>query len=73
MPGQAGNNISVGKRADQERGGTNMTLAGIEALIKVTQQRVASLRSKGDHAGASQASQTLSSLFEQRNTLRQAA
>ena len=46
-----------------------MTLAGINALIKVTQERAARLRAAGDQAGANQASQTLGSLYEQRNSL----
>jgi hypothetical protein len=50
-----------------------MNLAAINALITVTQERVKRLRSQGDYAGASQASQTLASLFEQRSRLQQAA
>jgi hypothetical protein len=46
-----------------------MTLAGINALIKVTQERAARLRAAGDQAGANQAGQTLSNLFAQRNSL----
>jgi hypothetical protein len=50
-----------------------MTLAGVNALIKVTQERVARLRSQGDYAGASQANSLLNSLFAQRTSLQQQA
>jgi hypothetical protein len=50
-----------------------MTLAGINALIKVTQERVARLRAAGDYAGACQAGETLSGLFAQRSRLQEQA
>lgn len=49
-----------------------MNAAAINALIKVTQERVARLRSQGDYEGASQANETLRGLFEQRSRLQQA-
>jgi len=48
-------------------------LAGLEALIKITQERVARLQAAKDYAGANAARETLASLFEQRNSIRQAA
>jgi hypothetical protein len=50
-----------------------MTLAAINALIKVTQERVARMRAAGDYAGAGQANITLSSLFDARNQAQKAA